>query len=107
MRTKSGLDVPDGWGRTSRPAKAQPKRLPGEKPDEAADRLGHTPEQEPPVDQEEAVELLRGLFEYLDEAAWLIEHSRCRFTDPKLRAQWILRKQKFLHTLTEAARDED
>lgn len=32
----------------------------------------------------------------VNDLAWLVEHSRCRFTVPELRARWIVRKQAAL-----------
>jgi hypothetical protein len=33
---------------------------------------------------------------------WLLVWSKCRFTDPTMRAEWIVRKQRVLHMLKDS-----
>jgi hypothetical protein len=42
--------------------------------------------------------------ELIAELAWLVEWSRCKFTDPKMRADWIVRKQRALAEVKGGAR---
>lgn len=37
--------------------------------------------------------------QFLAEIGWLLIHSKCRFTDVNLRADWIVRKQRVLRQL--------
>lgn len=92
MRTTNGLDVPDGWGHTAHRSQPSGKRKPKPEPQ---------PEREL-VDADELHDLMVEALHALDEATWLIEHSRCKLTDPGLRAQWSLRKQHFLHEMHQA-----
>ena len=45
------------------------------------------------------------LRELVVEMDWLLENSRCHFTHPDLRAQWIVRKQKARRAAQEVPHD--